>query len=347
MLDIGILFTFRNPPFNRSAWSEIYRQEIEHAVAVDELGYDHVWLSEHHFVEDGYSPSLMPIAAAIAARTSRVRIGSFVLLLPLHNPIRVAEDAATVDVISNGRFDLGVGLGYRPGEFTGMGIPSSERAARFAEALPVVQSLLAGEAVTLDGRFNQFTAAQIVPPPVQKPFPIWVGARGDKALDRAARLGCHLASVGAVEHRLGYIEALKRHGRDPKDFNISHLLMCYVAETKDRAWDDCAQPLHHVMSEYQKWAEESGDQTGDGVAEAKVPSPDELRSTQYCESFGRSVIVGDPQSVLEELVACHEESPGTHLTLMMSLPGMDPTRTRNSLELFAREVMPELKARCR
>lgn len=117
----------------------------------------------------------MPIAAAIAARTSRIRIGSYVLLLQLHNPIRVAEDVATVDVISNGRFDLGMGLGYRPGEFTGMGIPTSERASRFAEGLPVVQSLLAGEKVTLAGRFNQYTDAQIVPPPVQSPLPIWVG----------------------------------------------------------------------------------------------------------------------------------------------------------------------------
>ncbi len=347
MLDIGILFTFRNPPFNRAPWVDIYRQELDHIVAAEELGYDHVWLSEHHFVEDGYSPSLMPIAAAIAARTSRIRIGSFVLLLPLHNPVLVAEDAATVDVISNGRFDLGVGLGYRPGEFTGMGISSSERGARLSEGLPIVQRLLAGEKVTLDGRFNKFTDVQIFPPPVQNPFPVWVGARGDKALERAARLGCHLASVGAVEHRLKYIEALKRHGRDSREFNVTHLLMCYVAETKDRAWDDCAQPLHHVMSEYQVWADESGDQTGDGVAEANVPSPDELRATQYCESFGRSAIVGDPQSVLAELIACHAESPGTHLTLMMSLPGMDPTRTRNSLELFAREVMPELKARCK
>ena len=101
MLDIGIILMFRNPPFNRSSWVDIYRNELEHAVAAEALGYDHVWLTEHHFVEDGYSPSLLPIAGAIAARTSTIRLGSYVLLLPLHNPIRVAEDVATVDVISN------------------------------------------------------------------------------------------------------------------------------------------------------------------------------------------------------------------------------------------------------
>ena len=141
MLDIGILFMFRNPPFNSTDWASIYRHELDHAVAAETLGYDHVWLSEHHFVEDGYSPSVLPIAAAIAARTERVRIGTYVLLLPLHNPVRVAEDAATVDVISNGRFDLGMGLGYRPGEFTGMGISSKERGARLAEGLPLVHAM--------------------------------------------------------------------------------------------------------------------------------------------------------------------------------------------------------------
>jgi alkanesulfonate monooxygenase SsuD/methylene tetrahydromethanopterin reductase-like flavin-dependent oxidoreductase (luciferase family) len=344
MLDIGILFMFRNPPFNSTDWASIYRHELDHAVACETLGYDHVWLSEHHFVEDGYSPSVLPIAAAIAARTERVRIGTYVLLLPLHNPVRVAEDAATVDVISGGRFDLGMGLGYRPGEFTGMGISSKERGARLAEGLPLVQSMLNGEKVSHDGRFNQYTDVQLFPPPVQQPFPIWVGARGDKALDRAARLGCHLASTGAVEHRLKYIEALRRHGREPNDFNIAHLLICYVAESDEQAWEDCAEPLHHVMSEYQAWAEESGDATGDGVAESVVPSPAELKKTRYCESFGRSAIIGSSETVLAQLLAAHEESPGTHLALMMSLPGADPSKTRHSMELFASEVMPRLKA---
>jgi alkanesulfonate monooxygenase SsuD/methylene tetrahydromethanopterin reductase-like flavin-dependent oxidoreductase (luciferase family) len=344
MLDIGILFMFRNPAFNRRPWPEVYQAELELAVEAERLGYDHVWLSEHHFVDDGYSPSLFPIAAAIAARTQRIRIGTYVLLLPLHNPVRVAEDAATVDVISNGRFDLGLGLGYRPGEFTGMGIPSSERGARFDEGLPLVQRLLAGETLSVDGRFNQVADVRIVPPAVQTPFPIWVGARGDKAIDRAARLGCHLASVGATEHRLKYLDALKRHGRKVADYSIAHLFTGYVAETTARAWDDCAEPLHHVIREYQAWAAESGDQTGDGAAELPVPSPAELRQVQSCEFFGRSAIIGDPDAVFDQLCAYHRESPGSHLTIMMSLPGADPTRTRNSMDLFAREVMPRLKA---
>lgn len=103
------------------------------------LGYGHAWLTEHHFVDDGYSPSLLPIATGIAARTSRIRIGAFLVLLPLHNPVRIAEDTAAVDIMSNGRFELGVGLGYRRKEFDDQGIPHTERGVRLEEGIALVQ----------------------------------------------------------------------------------------------------------------------------------------------------------------------------------------------------------------
>ncbi|MGE3298669.1 MAG: LLM class flavin-dependent oxidoreductase [Porticoccaceae bacterium] len=342
-MDIGILFSFRNPAFNRVPWTTTYADELDLTVAAEELGYDHVWLSEHHFVDDGYSPSLLPIAAAVAALTRSIRIGTYVMLLPLHNPVRVAEDAATVDVISGGRFDLGVGLGYRPGEFTGMGIPSSERAARFQEALPVIQRLLAGETLSLDGRFNQFEDVRITPPPAQRQLPIWVGARGDRALERAAQLGCHLASIGAPGHRERYLAALAAHGRRAEDHHIGQLAVVYVAATAAQAWRECGRAIHHVIREYQAWAEESGDESGDALATMAVPPAEEFMAGRVAEVMGRPAMIGDPEQVYQGLRAFLEVTPATHLVLMMALPGMDPERTRNSMELFARAVMPRLK----
>jgi len=112
MLKIGLMQDFRNPHEWRRPNPELYRAILDQIVRAEELGYDNVWLTEHHFAEDGYNPSLLPTAAAIAARTHRIRIGTFVLLLPFQHPIRVAEDATCVDIWSNGRFDLGVGQGY-------------------------------------------------------------------------------------------------------------------------------------------------------------------------------------------------------------------------------------------
>ena len=116
-LRFGVLWPFRNPEWARVPWEELYRSHLELITDSEQMGFDDAWLTEHHFIDDGYSPSLLPIGAAIAARTRRLRIGTFLLLLPLHNPVRIAEDTATLDLISGGRFDLGVGLGYRPGEF--------------------------------------------------------------------------------------------------------------------------------------------------------------------------------------------------------------------------------------
>jgi alkanesulfonate monooxygenase SsuD/methylene tetrahydromethanopterin reductase-like flavin-dependent oxidoreductase (luciferase family) len=341
-IDCGFLFPFRNPEFAHRPWAEVYRDDLSLAVHTETLGFDHVWLTEHHFVDDGYSPSLMPIATAIAARTQRIRIGTFVLLLPLHNAVRVVEDVATADVISNGRIDLGVGLGYRLGEFAGMGISPRERGARFAEQLPLVRRLLDGETVSIDGKFHRFSGARIMPPPVQTSLPIWVGARGDKALDRAARLGCHLAGVSS-EHRLKYREALARNGREPDDYHVSQMVLVYVAETKAQAWREAARPVHHMLSLYRDWAAEAGDDNNDDQATRGIPTPEEMIRDESGTFFGEPAFIGTPDTVYAGLRDLLKRSPCTHLVLMGVLPGAPPVGTRRSVELFAREVMPRLK----
>src|SRR5271166_2929452 len=123
-------------------------------------GFDDVWLSEHHFIEDGYLASILPVAAAIAARTNRIRIVSGVLLAPFHNPMRLAEDIATVDVISGGRFELGAGLGFKREEFEGFGAPFKERGVRTNQSLELIRRALVGETVTFKSEFYDFQKAR-------------------------------------------------------------------------------------------------------------------------------------------------------------------------------------------
>jgi alkanesulfonate monooxygenase SsuD/methylene tetrahydromethanopterin reductase-like flavin-dependent oxidoreductase (luciferase family) len=130
---VGYQFDFRNPPGLGLSFAELYREMFRQAERAEELGFDSLWLTEHHFTDDGYLPSMIPMASALAARTQRVTIGTYVLLVPFCHPVKLAEDAAVTDVISNGRLRLGFGLGYRPEEFEGFGIPRSERLGRTLE----------------------------------------------------------------------------------------------------------------------------------------------------------------------------------------------------------------------
>src|SRR3990172_9050885 len=169
MINFGVAYTFRNPPQWRIPFPVLYQEHLRQIVRAEELGYDTVWLTEHHFLEDGYSSALLPIAAAIAARTERIRIGTSVMLLPLHDPLRVAEDAATVDILSNGRLDLGLGQGYRVEEFEGFGISRAERGPRLEEGIGIIRRAFTERNFTHEGRFYQYRNVTVTPEPVQKP----------------------------------------------------------------------------------------------------------------------------------------------------------------------------------
>ena len=167
----GLWYDFRNPAQWRQPADRLYREILDQIAWSENNGFDDVWLSEHHFIEDGYLPSILPAAAAIAARTNRIRIASGVLLMPFHNPIRLAEDVATVDVISGGRFELGVGIGFKREEFSGFGVSSKERGAGTDQSLELIRRALSGETVTFKSDFFDFQNIKVTPEPIQKPHP--------------------------------------------------------------------------------------------------------------------------------------------------------------------------------
>ena len=343
-LKFGLLFPFRNPDFARAPWEWIYQSHLDLAVDADRLGYDHIWLTEHHFVDDGYSPSLLPIGAAIAARTRRIRIGTFVLLLPLHDPIRVAEDAATVDLISHGRLDLGFGLGYRPGEFEGFGVSRRERGARLQEGARLIQRLFCERDLSFDGRFSKLKGVTLTPPPLQQPHPpIWLAARAQRAIDRAAEYGFHLAAVGAPDFHKMYDDALRQRGRKPEDYSIAQLRAVYLAESREAAWQAAAQPLSHMANCYAQWFAEANDMVGDDAALGTVPTAEAMMNDQAMNFFGERAIVGTPEDAIREIEDYRSRGRLTHLVMAMVLPGLAPNLARSSMELFAREVAPHFK----
>jgi len=188
-MDFGLLLAFRNPTQWARPFAHLYQAHIDQAVFAEDLGYDHVWTTEHHFAEDAWSPGLLPILSAIAARTSRIRLGTFIIILPLHHPVRVAEDASTVDIISNGRLDLGVGQGYWLSEFASLGIPRSQRASHVEEGLEILQRCFAQDSFSFDGKYYHLREVALTPKPIQQPHPpLWVAAMAEKSVTRAARV---------------------------------------------------------------------------------------------------------------------------------------------------------------
>lgn len=340
-MDIGLLFPFRNPPQWRVPYPEFYAEQLRQAQIAEELGYDTIWLTEHHFAEDGYSPSLLPIAGTLAGMTSRVRIGTFLLLLPLHNAVRVAEDAATVDILSNGRFDMGLGQGYARSEFEGYGIPRNERGSRMEEGVQVIKGIWTEDPFSYQGKHYNLKGISLEPKPAQSPHPpLWIGANAPKAVERAARLGCHFLGGGASETQESYDTALLKHGRDPNDYYAAQLRWTYVAETHDQAWEDCQEHLHYMLSWYGRWLSEAKDFSG-AEQFLQLPSPSELRKNP--EALLGNPMVGTPDEIGAEIQKFVGEVRTTHIVMGMHLPGIAPEKSRRSMELFAKEVMPGLR----
>jgi alkanesulfonate monooxygenase SsuD/methylene tetrahydromethanopterin reductase-like flavin-dependent oxidoreductase (luciferase family) len=335
---VGTIIGFQNPEPWRTDWRSLYSGGLEFASAAEACGLDEVWLTEHHFAADGYCPALMPVAAAIAARTTKIRIGTKVLLMPFHDPLRLAEDAAVVDIISGGRLDLGIAAGYRPEEFAGFGLDRRERADRTREGIDVLKLALAGEPFDYAGRFRSYRSVQMTPPPIQQPLPIWVGGRSPGPLQRAAAAGHHLQLADfdpelCAADIATYTTALRAGGREPRDYEIAAVASVFVDEDAERARRVAAPHLHYQQDQYQRWFAAAGDRT----SVAPAPAGHERALPAGC-------LVGTPKDVVEQIAAVYARVRFTHFSFWTLLPGMATGVARRSLELFAARVAPEVKA---
>jgi len=345
-MDFGLLLPFRNPKQWEVPFPQLYQEHIEQAVLAEELGYDHIWTTEHHFADDAWSPSLLPILSAMAMKTSRIRLGTYIIVLPLHNPVRVAEDAATVDILSNGRLDLGVGQGYWLSEFASFGIPRKERAARLEEGTEIIRRCFTQDSFSFEGKHYNLREVILAPKPVQKPHaPIGIAAMAEKSVARAARLGYHLGGSGGVDLQQMYDAGLQQHGRNTDDYHIAQLRAVYVAESREQAWDDVEAHLYYMMSSYDRRFKEADDLPwSDSVMSTPtVPPVGELRHVKDLSFFQAPLIVGTPDDAIQEIKRYSAETRVTHLVMWMQMAGLDPKKSQRSMELFAKEVMPHFR----
>src|SRR6478735_2699172 len=196
-LRFGVMYDFRNPPGSGLATHELYAQVLDQVGTLEQAGYDVVWFTEHHFVEDGYLPSWIPVAGAVLARTQRMRVATNIALLPFAHPLRLAEDLAVLDNLSGGRVEMGVGMGYAPHEFKGFGFPVSRRVSMTDEGLEILTRAFTGEKFSFHGKRYQFEDVKITPGYVQPGGPpLWTAAMAEPGAARAARFGTNLLPQG-------------------------------------------------------------------------------------------------------------------------------------------------------
>ena len=333
-IKIGYQVDFRNPPGSPNSFTDLYGDTLSQVEYCDRAGFDSIWLTEHHFTDDGYLPSMLTTAAAIAARTRRVTIGTFVLLVPFFHPLKLAEDAAVVDVISGGRLRLGLGLGYRAEEFDGFGIPREERLGRTIETIEILKRAWTGERFSFDGKYFQFRDVRVLPPPASKPHPelLW-GAGAPAGIRRAAKLDMSFACVGGRKEMGIYVEAMKAAGKDPSRYSLVNSRVVYVANSEQQAWDDTRGALMYQAELYGKWLSAAA-KTNDPTKILIRPDPERLRRTS---------VLGSPTEVVAKLREVIASGPMTELIMVTQLPGLAPAKARRSLERFTAEVMPHLR----
>ena len=234
----------------------------------------------------------------------------------------------------------GWGQGYALAEFAGYGIPRKERGSRMEEGVEVIQGIWTQDPFSYEGKHYQLKDIRLQPKPAQSPHPpLWIGANAPRAVERAARLGCHFLGGGTSEAQEAYDAALRRHGRDPKDYQAAQLRWAYAAPSHDQAWDEAQDHLHYMLSWYGRWLSEAKDFPG-AEQFSQLPSPAELR--EHPERLLASPMIGTPEEIGREIERFTQEVRTTHLVLGMHLPGLDPAKSQRSMELFAKEVIPGL-----
>jgi probable F420-dependent oxidoreductase len=279
---VGVgLFTVQIPVGSGRTFAREYRETLDLVRLAESMGFDSAWVSEHHGASDGYLPSLLPMLAAFAASTERLQLGTGVVLAPFHDPLRLAEDAAVVDQLSEGRLILGLGIGWRSEEFRMFGVPSSERAIRTAETIDVLRRAWTGRRFSFEGHTFSYDRVKVTPPPAREGgIPIYLGGYADAAVRRAGRMADgYITDADAVEEVLPVLsildESARRAGRNPRSVHIALIQNAFVANDAD-AWEIVRSGVAHQLGTYRAW-EGTADTPDDDRLEPSPPDEQSMR----------------------------------------------------------------------
>lgn len=317
-----------------------YAEALREVERAEELGFDSVWMEEHHGVYNHYWPSPLMVLAGFATRTTRLTLGANIAVLPFYHPVRAAEDAAMLDIMSGRRFIFGLAIGYRADEFALFGAPLEGRGARFAEAIQLMRRLWTEEEVTFAGKYYHLECARVEPKPLTPGgVPIWIGGWGPLSLRRAAELaeawipGPTAKLDKLLEAQATYRDALQAAGGDPAAVPAPLTREVVIAETSAQARELAER---HLLVNYRdeyggSWSHPLIAQEGQAVV-------------GHLDSIGRDrFIVGNPDECIAQIRFFQERFGVDHLICRLYFPGMPHGHVMRELELLAREVFPAFR----
>lgn len=333
------LYGMQSPRIYPRSWAGLYDEVIEHAVQAEALGFDSFWLTEHHFWYDGYCPSLLPVLSAIARQTSRIGIGTGCSLLGLHDPLRDAQDKATLDVISNGRLILGLAPGYRIEEFEGFGVEKRLRGKRLYEAVEILKKAFSGNTFNHSGECFNYKDVCITPATIQKPHPpIWVGANRSEL--QARNIGRH--GLGFWEGPSMSLETFRKNaeiykqsatkaGVAANDIKIALFRDVCIAESESEALKIMDEDLLPMYEEQY-------------VAYGYVPeasgSRREMLAHPVFQEIMESSFIGTPAQIIRKIEEYRAAVPFNHFMPRIMNISQKKDRLFSQMELFSREVIP-------
>jgi len=318
-LGVG-MFTAQRPPDSPRAHVDLYADLLAHARLAEEVGLDSFWVSEHHFAEDGYMPSVLPVSAAVAAVTSRITVGTAVAVASFYHPVRLAEDLIALDLLSQGRFVAGLGFGYRPEEFRGLGVEQDGDLGRTEEVVEILGKAFAGRPFSHAGRHYRLPEIEVTPHPRTPGGPPLMMA-GNSVADRDAVRAGRMGAMYMVDPALPFAEIVRLvalyDGALPAGVRTELPLFCYGFVARDAgAWAGMEAGFTHIRDTYDRW-------------QGRPPHGGRRDPRDY------RLLLGTPNEVQEQVLAYREAfGDRLHLVLRLSYPGMDPGAVAEAISLY-------------
>jgi alkanesulfonate monooxygenase SsuD/methylene tetrahydromethanopterin reductase-like flavin-dependent oxidoreductase (luciferase family) len=321
-VNVGLYFDCRNPPRWHRPWPAVYGKVLELAEQAERLDAHSVWVTEHHLFEDGYLPQPLTFAAAIAARTKRIRIGTAIIIAPLHHPVELAEQAAVVDILSGGRLDLGLGAGYLDGEYELFGADPSRKGGATFDTVSELRRI--------------WWEGGVTPPPVQDPLPIWIGPRSAKNAHRTGVVGEGLLRV-APELVEPYLQGLEEGGHGRGAARMAGPVNCFLSDDPERDWPRVAPHVAYQWGSYAVYRD------GIGFDEALAATdPDDWRARGITQGTTSGFLFGTPEHAAEQIRDFVGDVRVETIFVWGALAGVDDDLAERNVELVCTRLTPLL-----